>query len=411
MGTAMGKISFFRAAIAILTVAVLIYLQTQNERGAAAHPAVELIGGMSCQYPAAPPRPSAGLAAFDNYGWQMFVAANWPVIPGQRGIPDCSKVIGGGMDVVWTSYKFTGEIFLPNATDPGPWNSEPARPMKFSGISKVSPEVQDSILQPVGGWLIDQWGNPTYYQIAVNEISYSYVRASKYYNLAVVQAATDVTFPDQSVEIKASWRRLTASDDARRYFTRAALFETYDDQGHSTGRTEAGTAGLVGLHIIVKAPGFPQWIWSTFEQVDNVTVSSGASASYNNPNCQGPYCRPPNQSPLQSGQPFTSPNQATRLTTLHPEAIKLNASYRQALKGTPFQYYELVTTQYPLDPQNPGNPLGTPEPNLAANVTMETYIQDTSSCMACHSTARVPGGTHAKTDFSFLLLHAKAPAN
>ncbi|MDH5558909.1 MAG: hypothetical protein OEZ03_16285, partial [Alphaproteobacteria bacterium] len=192
---------------------------------------------------------------------------------------------------------------------------------------------------------------------------------------------------------------------------RAALFEIYDDQGRSSGRTEAGTAGLVGIHIIVKAPGFPQWIWSTFEQVDNVTANGEIPSSYNNPNCQGPYCLPSNQSPLQSGQPFASPNQATRLTPLHSEAIKVNALYRQALKDTPFQYYQLVTTQYPLNPRDPGNPLGTPEPNVAANVTMETYIQDTSSCMACHSTARVPGGTLAKTDFSFLLLHAKAPAN
>ena len=30
------------------------------------------------------------------------------------------------------------------------------------------------------------------------------------------------------------------------------------------------TVGLVGLHIVQRTPSRPQWIWSTFEQVDNV---------------------------------------------------------------------------------------------------------------------------------------------
>ena len=98
------------------------------------------------------PAPDAGLAAFDDYAWRMFIAMNWPVTPGQRGLPDCSKPIGSGDDVVWTSYRFTGEIFLKGAVDPGPWNGAPAAPLRLSGISKVSPEVQDAIQQPVGGW-------------------------------------------------------------------------------------------------------------------------------------------------------------------------------------------------------------------------------------------------------------------
>ena len=373
-------------------------------------PAVTAIS-LDCEFPTDLPAPDAGLLAFDLYAWRLFVAMNWPVTAGQRGVPDCAQRIGTGSDVVWTSYKFTGEIFLPGAVDPGPWNSEAAAPVRLSGISKVSPEVQDAITQPVGSWLTDQRGNPTYYQIAVNQASYDYVRSNEFYNLDVVQAATQVDFPAFATEIKAAWRRLTAEDDAGRYFTRPTSFALYDDNGKPTGQFEDGTAGLVGLHIITKPPGFPQWIWATFEQVDNVTGSDGVPASYNNPDCSGPYCDPPNQSPIHSGQPFTSPNQLTRLTALHPEAVESNARYQAALADTLFQYYHLVTAQYPSDPEDPGNPLGTPTPNVSANVTLESYIQDTSSCMACHSTARVPGGTLTKTDFSFLLLHAQPPAN
>lgn len=365
---------------------------------------------LSCDFPKSAPNPKAGLEAFDEYGWKMFVAMNWPATSGQRGVADCGKAIGSSSDVVWTSLKFTGEIFLPGAVDPGPWNSPLSTPMTFSAISKVSPEIQNTITQPVGGWLIDQKGSPTYYQIAVDEVSYDYVRSNDFYNLNVVNAATSIAFPWGATEIKAAWRRMMPADDQSRYFTRAAKFELYDSQGNPTGNFIDGIAGLVGLHIITKAPGFPQWVWATFEQIDNVSHHGAVPASYNNPVCAGIYCSPPNQSPKHSGQPFASPNQLTRLTPLHPEAVALNTRYQAALSNTLFQYYELITAQYPTEPMMPGNPLGSPNPNVGANVTMESYIQDTSSCMHCHSTAAVPGGSLTKTDFSFILLHAQPPA-
>lgn len=365
---------------------------------------------LSCQYPEHAPAPSAGLKAFNDYAWQMFVAANWPAKAEARGVPDCNRMIGDSTKVVWISYKTTDETFLPGAVDPGPWESPAKSELEFSEISKVSSDIKDEIMQPVGGWLIDQKNNPVYYQISINKISYDYIRQNDFYNLDTVTTATDIEFLDNSLEVKAAWRWLQADDDHSRYFTRPAIFEVYGTNGKPTGEFKEGVAGLVGLHIIVKAEGFPQWVWATFEQVDNVTVSGGIHTSFYNPNCTGQYCTP-NISPEHSGQPFGDPNQLTRVTPLHPEAVAVNEAYQSALKGTPFQYYELVTSQYPLDPQDPGNPMGTPTPNIAANVTLESYIQPTSSCMACHFTARVPGGTLVKTDFSFILLHAQAPAN
>ena len=40
--------------------------------------------------------------------------------------------------------------------------------------------------------------------------------------------------------------------------------------------------GLVGLHIAHKTQHAPQWIWSTFEQVDNY---KGPDPSFNDPAC------------------------------------------------------------------------------------------------------------------------------
>ncbi len=371
---------------------------------------------VSCQYPTQAPAPSAGRMAFNNYTWQMFVAANWPAMGNARGVADCGRKIGSTTDVVWTSYKTTDETFLPGAADPGPWNTPSKSQLVFSEISKVSSgiqdeiDAQDTIMQPVGGWLVDQSGYPVYYQIAINKTTYDYIREEGFYNRNTAVSAKEIIFPNNSLEVKAAWRWLQRGDNHSRYFTRAARFALYDAKGKSTGEFREGVAGLVGFHIIVKAEGFPQWIWATFEHVDNVPGPGVSLPSFNNPRCTGPYCTP-NISPEHSGQPFGIPNQLTRFTPLYPDTVAINDAYQRALIGTPFQYYQLVTSQYPSDPKNPGDRMGAPIPNIAANTTLESYIQAESSCIACHFTARVPGGELTKTDYSFILLHAKAPAN
>ena len=74
------------------------------------------------------------------------------------------------------------------------------------------------------------------------------------------------------------------------------------------------------------------------------------------------------------------------------------------------KYYRLITTQWPTNPNDPGDPLGTPTPNISANVTMESYVQPTSSCMACHQIAAGVGSEY-RPDFSYMLLHAQTPAS
>jgi hypothetical protein len=54
-------------------------------------------------------------------------------------------------------------------------------------------------------------------------------------------------------------------------------------------------------------------------------------------------------------------------------------------------------------------PDGTPTPGTVANVVLESYIQPTSSCMDCHSTARVPNN-NIKTNYSFIFLFAQRPS-
>ena len=109
-----------------------------------------------------------------------------------------------------------------------------------------------------------------------------------------------------------------------------------------------------------------------------------------------------------------TPVQVTRLnaipaTPAGASTQVLNAAWQAALRGTVWQYYELVTTQWPTlatpfatmesggtYPEGSGTPF--PQ-NGVTNTTMETYFQDATdaagaggnSCMSCHYRAGTIG--------------------
>ena len=120
-----------------------------------------------CTLPPNAPAASAGFTEFANYSWTLFQALNWPVVTGQRGVPDCGRPIGSAGPTVWESYKTVDQIFLPNAVDPGPWNGGGAQAMRLTFRSKAPNQLplESAIAQAVGGWLIDRQANPTYYQV------------------------------------------------------------------------------------------------------------------------------------------------------------------------------------------------------------------------------------------------------
>ena len=365
-------------------------------------------------FPDDAPDPQADFAAFSDYAWKSFIALNWPAKPDERGVPNPNATLGDPGLTVWQTFKTTGQVFLPGAADPGPWNSGPvvANALQHHSKAPDSLPLPPAIQQAVGGWLTDVESNPTYYEIAIDQTSYNYVRRQQFYNANIVNGAPAVDFPDGSLEVKASWR-IMENVDASRYHTLDTKVMTFDSNGNATGRYVDKTVGLVGMHIVYKAPGFPQWIWATFEHVDNAPDSADAAGSkkawsYYNPGCTGDYCEP-NVSPVAAHQPFGTPNQVTRITPIRPAVAASNAQWQQTVSGTPFQYYELISPQWPSDPNDPGNPQGTPTPGTVANVTMESYIQPTSSCMDCHSTARVPS-SRIKSNYSFIFLFAQTPA-
>jgi hypothetical protein len=87
---------------------------------------------------------------------------------------------------------------------------------------------------------------------------------------------------------------------------------------------------------------------------------------------------------------------------LQPTDPSLNSSFQGLLAGTPFQYYQLIGTQWST------GAIGT-EPQFLGASVQETFVpfsaQGPYSCTACHSFATAtPGGQpNQSSDMSFLV--------
>jgi hypothetical protein len=363
------------------------------------------------------------------FAWQSFVGVNWPASAAQRGVPDQARLIGQQGPAVWQTWKRPEEVFYPDGRQPPQWNTDgdslPAQcngarlPIVLVRTSKVpgnsaNREVQRA-KEAVGGTLTDQHGNLVYFEVRMNRTIFDNIVANQYYNIEGQNKATSVLFPTGVMEIKAAWRILTATDAPVRYrYLRQAAWVYTPASGNDPATCVTEEVGLVGLHITQKTPSRPQWVWATFEHVDNVppfntSTPGSVPYSFNNPTCPPSQCVP-NTSTERNGKPTGTPTQVTRVVNMSAEAQAANPAWQKRLSsvaGSPYPYYQLIDVQWPKAPTEPPN--GNPVPGLLANTTMETYNGNTSSCVGCHFTAKIQSNK-LSSDYSFLLAEAHSMA-
>lgn len=398
-----------------------------------------------------------------NLGWNTFIAICWPAQPdGEPGQPNEGVNITEGDDgpAVWSTYLAKEQLFRPSAGDPGSWTNPTAEPVTEDGVpvldgwSKTEPDTIGEFDEAFSDApLIDVHGNYVLYEIRLNQSEFTYVDVNQYYNAEKQKAAfkTDpisfVGFPKTgndivdpatnqpvvlpgwaqqgALEIKASWRILTADDDASRYYTQESYVMTPD--GETTG---PHTLGLVGLHILRLTPTTGStWFWATFEQVDNVGESGHVPASFYSselpaPGAGGYSYQPPK---VQSGEPLPedpTPVNVKRVYPIPSDVAAANSSYQAALDNSVWKYYQLIDVQNPVPAGTPGagtvphNPDAFSNTDKLANVTMETYQQvipgttSPQNCVNCHGEFGFPQGapqTPTYQVFSFLLDDATSP--
>jgi hypothetical protein len=386
---------------------------------------------------------------FDVYSWNTFIALNWP--PGPDGNADPNQTIGknGDNDTVWEHYRDVSNIFLPGGAKPT-WNGpvpipDACRPLNKGNLEVVTqigknlltPTVLSAMSQPFNtGPLIDQKGVFTRYQIVVNKTMFDYILSNSLYSKAGQKAFTPpVNFTPGSVDdngktlvegaimVKTAWRVIAPADKARFHSEDVLVYSPASRNPRYPARCTTKTVGLVGMHIGHKTQSAPQWLWSTFEHVDNVPTDADvkggklkAQYNYYNPRCK--TC-PVNQVPPRPWNP-------TRVSAFRSQIVRMNqfnlpvyaqsaaarnADAQKLLRGvnpkSVWANYELISTMWPTDPKQP---FGAPAPTFLANTTLETYIQGTvpnvsSNCIECHNNAAMT--VPVPSDFTYVLQRAQ----
>ena len=373
---------------------------------------------------------------FDVFSWESFIALNWPAA--SVGVADTSVNIGQkpGAATVWQTYKESRDIFLPDGATPPPWGKDLPPPSVcgdqdlpvLNQIAKVPNNVLDESAEPFQtGPLVDQNGQYTRFEILTNDVMFNYIAEKNLYSKSGQEAfATEADFPfgtDSqvgSIMLKASWKVLGKNDAPEKFHTtKAYVYDNPDEHAGVKAACKLQTVGLVGFHIGTKLKGNPQWIWSTFEHVDNAPTQGEAinkkHYNYYKPDCTDcAAVNTPPPRPWNPGNAYTQPTQVMRVIPLDKPTKELNASYQAALEklvpGSVWVNYELISTQWPTNADSKTDPTGAPAPAFLANTTLETYIQGTvrqtsSSCIQCHNNATMTSGKFS--DFTYLLQRAQ----
>ena len=395
-----------------------------------------LTSGLPCTVTAIAPFDLNNLQhAFDFNSWLSFLALNSPASGGS---------IGADAPTIWENWAEVEDVFLPNGQAPRPWGSPPIRPaicpkgttMPILRMVGKSTNVLSTVIQPFNtGPLIDQGGQYVHYEIVMNKPMFEYIVQNHLYSQAGQNKFAGPTeFPEGSIEqgttngtigaivIKAAWKVLDPKAQTSGFHTaRVLVYIPPQDNPKIREKCYVATVGLVGLHIVHRTQVEPQWVWGTFEHVDNdptqAEVSAGqAHRQYNffNPGCkncvvnhQPPRPWNPNIVPFPGGYH----SQIVRLTDMTDEVKKLNTAFQGILgNNSPWKNYMLISTQWPTDGTSKTDPNGVPAPTFLGNTTMETYIQGTvpqssSSCMACHGNATDTTGR--PSNFTYVLERAQ----
>ena len=378
---------------------------------------------------------------FDLDAWQMFLATNWPT--NDNGQPDKSLTDQDAPHWTLPEWQESAQVYRVDGKRPqackAPANAlaaalaqpatEPAPLLKGLAVF-AKPQVANSrfalslanisavgnisfldlnkggeIDQAFAGPLIDQKGNFVHYSIVLDPHEFKYVCDTGIYNIngqikLTEQGVSTLSFPigndkedwSGATELKFAWKILSDDEKAsKRFFTMEATLPPGEIPG-----TNKVTVGLVGMHIGHKSVTSPQWIWATFEQVDNLVgdplAHPAIKPSFYNPSCE--TCVP-NFDPSVTKNTKT-PVQVMRAVPIPGDKLRLNGEAQAVLSqlGSVWQYYELIDTQWPTNPAAPPAAIdgpdaisnksgGNPTPVFLTNITMETYFQ-TGVQLACN---------------------------
>jgi hypothetical protein len=265
------------------------------------------------------------------YAWAEFIALNWPATDQGRGRPDRARGFDAADSTrVWETLRARVELY-PGIGDPTAGRNDgddygfdaPPRyiydPAKMGTADGPEPGASQpcSPAAPSGGVPWHNLDEPNHnnghsglspevpfprqqilLETKVNRPNYTYVASRGWFGKAPIRPtarrtgefvrtrldaplpqAIDAdpryfTFPFDTIELKAGWRRLGPDDDPGQFFISPVRYYAIGPDGNpcyfDSGRRHDDRWGLLALHIMHKTPSAPFFIWATFEHVDNL---------------------------------------------------------------------------------------------------------------------------------------------
>ncbi|RWN51569.1 hypothetical protein [Mesorhizobium sp.] len=231
-----------------------------------------------------------------KHAWDLFLALNYPAKnPAvERGVPDPQKALGDDGLTVWETWKHGEEVFLANGAPPPKWEDmsldpslvpngkklfeipktlvlegvrsgmSPDQAVRADQVSKVLKVAPDGIFRRGGG---ETRMNRSTFDFIVEKELYNIEGQEALYAKIVSRTEQAVSFPVDSIEVKAMWTPLEPSDD-RSHF-------------HLSVGADAKSYKLVALHIITK--DVPNWFWTSFRQTDGPEPEIPSVDTYGQP--------------------------------------------------------------------------------------------------------------------------------
>lgn len=356
--------------------------------------------------------PNANNCDFHQWAWKTFLVLMSPAHPND---PNGPRIFEGLAD--------PDDLFRPD----GPKQGYPGRP-KGDG-----PDYFLNQAGPNDNVLVDQKKQLVYFSVFLNKTYWNFVVENKYYKLSKLESAdnSDAEFPVGTLELKVSWRvvsegpKVYIEDAEKSYYVIDAKVPNYAVRNNrvvATGGTRAVKLAMVGMHVAGVVKDNPEFIWATFEQLDNAPnfkAKAPFPASVSLPATTGPFGGKGPWSLYKVGTPSnetnifdtSAPTAPANITRLDPwgggpicnttQIIALNKEVwaelpanRQLLKN----YFEVgaiwTNGVLPLNdagfpPVGPSGALigsfnaDNPQAGLA-NTTMETFTQ-IQNCFYCHN--------------------------
>ncbi|MEY2551905.1 MAG: hypothetical protein QOG12_2049, partial [Verrucomicrobiota bacterium] len=214
-------------------------------------------------YPA-PPFPTSDTAnvnaqdcAFHQWSWEAFVWATAIGPDGRARFTSLHNVDELGKKAV-------------AAKGPKPLSLKP-RDLKPKGAS--ANRGGDDPQQAGGGVLVDQDGQIVWYSTHMNDAYFQFVQQNG--GAGYSKAANTLTFPVGAAVFKASWKVVPAGTTPTGfYMEKSTVPLLINKKGGGiaidpSGKTRPVTVALVGLHVVGVTDNHPEFLWGTFEQVQN----------------------------------------------------------------------------------------------------------------------------------------------